>query len=388
MAHTWIDTDAALRTVVEQLVDEPRYALDTEFQGERTYHPQLALVQIAWRSGLALIDPLAIDIAPLAEVFAGAGTMIAHACDQDLAILDRACGATPRHLFDTQIAAGFIGMGTPALTALAEKLVRAKIAKGDRLTDWTKRPLTDPQREYAASDVEHLLAITDELERELIERGRLDWARDECESRRIRPRGKAEPEVAWWRIKGSRQFRGKTRGVAQEVCAWRERAAERSDIPSRFVLPDLALMGIIQKPPKTKDDLNSVRGIDGRHTKDAVALDLLAAVQRGLDLAPDDLRVPDRDDTDRTLGPAVSVISAWLQQRSHELELESQLLATRADLVDLLNTGAGRLAEGWRAELVGEPIRALMDGRAAITLASGGRRIVLGDSAEHSLDAG
>ncbi len=377
MPHTWINTDAALQRVVEQLADQSRYALDTEFHGERSYHPQLALIQIGWADQVALIDPLAVDPAPLGDVLRGPGMMIAHACDQDLTILERHCGARPERLFDTQIAAGFMGLGTPALAALCEKLLRVKLAKGDRLTDWTKRPLSEAQREYAASDVEHLGAITDSIERDLTERGRLEWALDECEARRVRPRGKPDPRMAWWKIKGSRQFRGNTRGVAQEVAAWRERAAEASDIPPRFVLSDLALMGVIQKPPRTRDDLSAIRGIDGRHLKNPGLDLLLDAVSRGLALTPEDLVVPDRDDTDRTLGPAVSVISAWLNQRAHELQLESQLLATRSDLVDLLNTGGGRLAESWRHELVGAPIRALMDGRAAITLADGGRRIVL-----------
>ncbi len=384
MPSVMVDSDADLASVVERVEVEPRYALDTEFHGERTYHPQLALVQIAWPGGLALIDPLAVDIAPLARVLRGNGTMIAHACDQDLAILERACGAVPGRLFDTQVAAGFVGLGTPALSALAERLLRTNITKGDRLTDWTKRPLTAPQREYAASDVEHLLAISDALTAELETRGRLDWAHDECEARRVRPRGRAEPDTAWWRIKGSRQFRGKTRGVAQALTAWRERAAEAADIPPRFVLPDLALMGIIQKPPKVRDDLSSIRGLDGRHTRESVAREILAAVERGLQLKTDELRLPDRDESDRTIGPAVSVISAWLQQRAHELDLEAQLLATRADLVELLNRNDGRLTRGWRAELVGQPIRALMTGHAALTLADGGRRIVLDGQTPHA----
>lgn len=381
MSPLWVDSDQDLARVVAQVADEPRYALDTEFHAERTYHPQLALVQVAWSGGIALIDPFAVDLAPLAAVLQGDATMVAHAGDQDLAILERMCGSRPTRLFDTQIAAGFCGLGTPALVALAEKLVKVRIAKGDRLTDWTKRPLSEPQREYAASDVAHLLAITDALQLDLEARGRLDWAHDECEARRVRPRGRSDPLTAWWRVKGSRQFRGKTRGVAQEVCAWRERDAEAQDIPPRYVLPDLALMGIIQKPPRTRGDLSAIRGVDGRHTRDSVATEVLAAVERGLGLQPDALRLPDRDDADRTLGPAVSVISAWLTQRAHELELESQLLGTRGDLVELLNTGSGRLAEGWRSELVGEPIRALMNGHAAITLADGGRRIVLDRSA-------
>ncbi len=377
MSHSWINNDEALSALIDEVVAEPRYALDTEFHGERTYHPRLALIQIGWPNGLALIDPFAVEVKQLARLLRGPGTLVAHACDQDLEILNRMCGTLPTKLFDTQIAAGFMGLGTPSLLATTEKLLKVTIAKGDRLTDWTKRPLSGPQRDYAAADVEHLLGITDLISAELENRGRLEWAIDECEARRLRQRGKSDVSQAWWRIKGSRQFRGKTRGVAQEVCAWRERCAEASDIPPRFVLPDLALMGIIQKPPHAKEDLEAIRGIDARHSRDAMLEEILAAVRRGLELEGDELRLPESEDTDRTLGPAVSVISAWLNQRAHELDIESQLLATRSDLVTLINSGGGRLATGWRNEMVGEPIKALMHGQAVLRLAGGGRKIAL-----------
>ena len=204
-----VQEGAQLEGVVRALRDEPLYGLDTEFQGERTYHPRLALVQIAWPGGLAIIDPMAVDVAPLAPVLAGPGTLIAHAGDQDLTILERACGVRPAHLFDTQIAAGFLGYGTPSLATLCERILGVRLAKGDRLTDWTRRPLTADQRAYAASDVEHLTPLHDELVGRLTEEGRLEWARDECEERRLRAHGRPDPATAWWRIKGSRQLRGK-----------------------------------------------------------------------------------------------------------------------------------------------------------------------------------
>src|SRR3954471_7000082 len=111
MEPRWIDTTDALAKCVEELRDEPRYALDTEFHGEKSYWPRLALIQIAWPTGLVLVDPLTVDPAPLGELFAGPGTMVAHAADQDLAILERATGQVPTTLFDTQVAAGFIGLG-------------------------------------------------------------------------------------------------------------------------------------------------------------------------------------------------------------------------------------------------------------------------------------
>jgi ribonuclease D len=353
--------------------------LDTEFHGERSYWPRLALVQVSWPEGVALLDPLALDMRPLAEVLAGPGIMIAHAAEQDLAILERACGRGPSQLFDTQVAAGFVGMGTPSLVSLVERLLGARLGKGDRLTDWTRRPLTTEQRVYAAADVEHLLALHDALVARLEAVGRLEWAIDECEERRLRIRTRPEPEVAWWRMKGARQLRGKSRGVAQEVNAWRERTAEALDVPPRYVLSDLALAGIVQRPPETREDLQGIRGVDHRSARDGSADQLLAAVAAGLKLAPSALRLPEPDRVDRSLAPAVTVIGAWLAQRAAELDLDPAVLGTRADLTALLAGQTSRLASGWRSELVGAPLRRLLEGKAVLALADGGRRIELHD---------
>ncbi len=143
MTHQLVDTAEGFASVLDALRDEPAYAVDTEFHRERTYYPKLALVQIAWRDGLALVDPLAVDIAPLAEILDGPGVAVLHACDQDLEVLDLACGTIPAHLFDTQIAAGFVGMSMPSLSSLYERVLGIRVGKGDRLTDWLARPLND-----------------------------------------------------------------------------------------------------------------------------------------------------------------------------------------------------------------------------------------------------
>ena len=178
--------------------------------------------------------------------------MVAHAADQDLTILERACGRGPARLFDTQVAAAFVGLGSPSLAALADRVLSVRLGKGDRLTDWTRRPLSDEQRVYAAADVAHLLALHDRLVQRLEEAGRLTWALDECEERRVKVRTRPRPETAWWRIKGARQLRGRSRGVAQAVAAWRERTAAALDVPPRFVLSDLALAGVVHRPPRTR----------------------------------------------------------------------------------------------------------------------------------------
>ncbi len=379
MEPWWVDEPRALHDLVGRLRDAPEYALDTEFHGERTYHPRLALLQIAWSDGLALVDPFALSLEPLAEILEGPGTMVAHAGDQDLAIVARACGAGPTRLFDTQVAAGFCGLGTPSLLHLAERLLKVELAKGDRLTDWTRRPLHEDQRTYAAGDVLYLLEIANRLRDLLRADGRLAWAEEECEERRVRDRERPDPRAAWWRIKGNRQLRAKSRGIAQEVAAWRERRAEQGDQPTRHVLSDLAMAGIIARPPRTREELAAVRGIDGRALRAPVADELLDAIRRGQELSPTDLLMPPRDDTDRSLAPALSVIAAWITQRASELKLEPSLLATRADLAELLNNGDGRLSHGWRGEIVGAPIAALLASNASIVLRDGGRRIELLD---------
>jgi ribonuclease D len=376
MELTWVDTPETLDGIVDRLAGEPRYALDTEFHGERTYWPRLALVQVAWPGHIALIDPLTVDPAPLARVLTGSGCMVAHAADQDLAILERACGALPTTLFDTQVAAGFIGLGTPSLAAAVERLLKTRLTKGDRLTDWTRRPLREEQKEYAAADVEHLLALTDAITARLEQSGRVQWALDECEERRHRVRSRPDPETAWWRIKGARQLRGGARGIAQSVAAWRERAAESLDVPPRYVLSDLALAGVINRPPHSREELSGIRGIDGR-LRDGMANDLLAAITAGGQLNSSDLHLPEPDRVDRSLAPAVTVLGAWLAQRAAELDLDPSLLATRAELSDLLQGRPSRLGEGWRAELVGEPLQRLLKGEASLVLCDGGRRIEL-----------
>jgi ribonuclease D len=371
-----VDTQAGLEAVIEALADQPAYALDTEFHRERTYFPKLALVQIAWPGDLVLIDPLAVDLRPFATILDGDAVAVLHAADQDLEILDLECGTVPKNLFDTQIAAGFIGLSTPSLTTIYERFVGIRLGKGDRLTDWLQRPLTDAQMTYAANDVVHLLDVRDTLEADLQRRGRLQWALDECEIQRIRVRGQRDPDEAWRRIKEVRQLRGQARAVARSVAAWRERRAATLDIPVRYVLSDIALTGVAQRPPTARRDLDKIRGLD-RGMRDDAANDLLAAVRTGLD-SP----VPPSDDVpqttlDRDLRPAVALISAWVSQLARDLELDVSLLATRGDIEAFLRDDPeARLATGWRSELAGEPVRSLLAGGAAVAFAGNGELVI------------
>ena len=371
--HQLVDTDAGFDAVLDALRGAPAYAVDTEFHRERTYFPKLALVQVAWSDGLALIDPLAVDIAPFAEILDGDGLAVLHASDQDLEVLELACGTGPAHLLDTQIAAGFIGMSTPSLAALYERILGIKLAKGHRLTDWLARPLDDNQLSYAAGDVEYLLEVHQKLAADLEARGRWQWVLDECEAVRLRERGGRDPEQAWRRVKEIRQLHGNARRVAQSVAAWRERRAAETDQPVRHVLSDLAIVGIAQRHPTTPDQLRGVRGVDDRYLRGPQSAGILAAVAEGMARQPQPSDEPEPRELDRELRPAVALVSAWISQLARNLEIDTGLLATRSDIEALLRHDAGaRLTQGWRAELVGEPIRRLVQGEAALAFTGGG----------------
>lgn len=379
----WVDEAVALEDLASELAEAEAYAVDTEFHRERTYYPHLDLLQVAWVGGLALVDPLAVDLAPLRRILDGPGLAVLHAADQDLEVLRTACGTAPSRLFDTQLAAGFLGMSSPSLQSLVERLLGIRLKKGDRLADWTRRPLGPDQRAYAAADVEHLLALRATITDQLEARGRLAWAEQECELARTQQRGPSEPDTAWWRQRDSRSLRGRSMGVAQEVAAWRERRAMALDLPPRFVLPDLAMAAIAQRPPSSVSDLTGVRGLEGRHLKAPVAEEIMAAVDRGKALPPEAVHRPPADDLDRSLRPAVALVSAWVAQLAADLEVDPALLATRADVQSFLRSDNGaRLSNGWRKHLVGEPIRRLVAGEA--TLAFEGGHLVLEHRQRHS----
>lgn len=372
----YIDTDEAFADVIAQVLDQPVYAVDTEFHRERTYYPRVALVQINWGRGVALVDPLAVSLAPFASVLDGPGLAVMHACSQDLEVMARCCDTVPKRIFDTQIAAGFTGLRSPSLAALHDKLLGIRLPKGDRLTDWLRRPLSDAQLEYAASDVLHLLEIHRLLETDLAARGRLQWAEDECAEVLSRDRVERDPETAWLRIKETRHLGRRSRGVAQAVAEWRERRAQELDQPPRFILPDLGVVGIAQRPPTAVDELRKVRGIDDRHVKGQHGETLLEVVQEGLSRS---VSLPARS-TSKALSedmrPAVTLVSAWMAQHAQDIEIDPALLGTRADIEAVLrNEPDARLAHGWRAAEVGEPVRQLVGGEAA--LAFDDRHLVL-----------
>ena len=378
---TWVDNDSALREAVEFLGGQERYAIDTEFHRERTYYPRLALVQLAALDRIFVVDPLSVDTSLLVKLFDCDVVAIFHAAQQDLEVLQHACGAIPRSIFDTQLAAGFIGYSSPSLSSLVTAFAGISLPKGDRLTDWLRRPLTSAQVEYAAGDVRYLEHLADMISKEVSELGRNTWVEQACEELRVRPNGPPEPQRAWMRVKDIRTLKGKSRWVAQSIAEWRERRAAEIDIPVRHVLSDIAVIGVAQKVPMSPEELAHIRGIDGKQANGSLGRSILEAVQEGVSRSADgELKMPlsDGDDLDRALRPAVTLVSAWVSELSRQQRLDPALLGTRQDIVDLLRRlPTARLGEGWRVDIVGKDIDDLVGGRAGLTFtADGGLKLI------------
>lgn len=381
----FITTSDKLGELIEELKGEPLYGMDTEFHRERTYFAHLALLQVSWSSGIALIDTLAVDIAPFGEILQGPGLAILHAADQDLDILGRSCGCVPREMFDTQIAAGFLGFSSASLLSLVERLLNRRLEKGDQLTDWTRRPLTKTQLRYAASDVTHLLDLYSVISERLRARGRFEWAMEECMIELDRSHEPSVPEEAWWKLRQARQFRGKERGIAQELAAWRERKAQSTDQPVRFLISDLALASIAHRPPKDRSELEQVRSVESRHVASGAAAEIMDAIERGKALSIERLHLPPGPQGESIAKPVVAIAAAWVGERAHELSIDPAILATRSDIVAFLQEPpAGRLQSSWRNSIVGEPIRRLISGEASLALE--GSSLVLEERSRRLVD--
>jgi len=301
-------------------------------------------------------------------VLVGPATIVMHAAAQDLEVLLLACGTLPVRLFDTQVAAGFLGYSTPSLGNLIEGLLGIRLPKGDRLADWLHRPLSDDQCEYAASDVAHLLDLHARLIDGLEQRGRLAWAIDECDEGLARAAVPKDPNEAWWRVKEARSLRWPAVGFAQALAAWRERRAISTDQPVRFVLPDLALVGIAQRPPTTYDALRKVRGLDDRHLRHGAGEEDPGDARRS-PRPPGPRRPAHAAGRRRRPRPAGGGHAGVRMGQPARPAAEDRSDVARHPLrpgsVPARRPGA-RLGQGWRNQVAGAAVRRLVAGEAAL----------------------
>jgi ribonuclease D len=383
-------TSAEVAATADVARDRGRLGIDTEFMSEGRYRALLCLVQVVVDDEAApdgvriiLIDALnKADIDPLREVLADpAIEIVLHAGRQDVAILRRVWRTELCNIFDTQIAAGFAGAGAQSGYAnLLSQILGRRVGKSASYTRWDSRPLTDEQLSYAAEDVAHLLELADELQRRLRETGRLEWAREEC--RRLESAtDERDPESAWERLPRIGQLDPRSRAVARELAAWRERTAASEDRPVGSVLADPTLLELAKRHPSNLKALEQIRGLHPSSIKRR-GEPLLAAIARGRE-APPIPRERGRERFDPADAPLISLTEALLRARAAQAGLAYELLASRSELELIIGaTRRGdaapevRTLEGWRSELVGDDLRALLAGDAALQVGPDGRLLV------------
>jgi len=351
-------------------------ALDTEFMRERTYYARLCLVQLATDDVEAIVDPLAVeDLTPLLDVLSDTRmTKVFHAGQQDLEIICRIAGTVPAPVFDTQVAATLAGFPTQVgYGALVSEIAGVKLDKSDTFTDWSRRPLSSTQVEYALNDVRYLPTVYRELRSRLEAEGRLSWLEPEFD-RMVDPATyEVVPEELFRRVKRMSSLKARQLGVLMKLTAWREYEAQRRDIPRKWVLGDESLLEIARRSPQDREALASIRGVADKLAKGSFP-GVLSAVAEGLALSREELPTLERKrrrplDVDG----AVDLMAALVRLRAKEHGVATPLLASRGDL-ELLAGGERDdtpLLEGWRRSIVGDELIRMLDGELALRLADG-----------------
>jgi ribonuclease D len=387
---------AGVAAVVEEARSERQAAIDLEFMWERTYAPVACLAQVATPRGVHLIDPIGgAPLLPVAELVADPDVeVVMHAPSADLTLLGMAYGLRPARLQDVQVTAGFVGLGAgQGLGTLLERVLGVRLDKGERYTDWTRRPLSGAQLEYAAADVLHLLPLHRELAARAEALGRGEWVAEEHERRygadaRLVP----DPETAWRRVKGQGRLSASDRAVLASLAAWREEEARRRDKPASWVVPDRTLVEIARRRPADRSALESERGLPDR-VRGATADGLLAALRAGAAATPVAAAAPPTAELQQRLEVLAPLGAVLVGARAAAVDLAPSLLATRDEIVSFLvaairgDVDGQPLASGWRREIAGDALIELAQGRLA--LAAAGRRPYLTElPREGAADAG
>lgn len=363
----------------------PSLALDTEFIPERTYTPELCLVQIADDAGATVIDPLAVgDFRAFWEALVAIeGEVVVHAGKQEMEFCFASAGALPRRLVDVQLAAGFAGLGYPLSHAnLIFKVLGQTPRSLETRTDWRIRPLSDRQAEYAADDVRYLLAAWRKLRDQLESDGRMEWFL--AEQQAMYGSTGEDEGTRWRRVPGAGSLKPRALAVLREVAQWRDERARRLNKPPRWILRDDLVAELAKRQPTTMEELRSTRGL-GVDAKATWAKDLLQAIQRGLDATEESLPVQHRKREAPEEQMVVKLLGAALIQHSREVGVATSLVGTNEDLHELLDwhrsgrpaEGLPALMQGWRAEVAGRYLCDLMEGKLVARIIADAEQIQL-----------
>ena len=378
-----ITTTKELKAFCKELEDESFITVDTEFLRDKTYFPKLCLIQVAGKNTSYAIDNLAegIDLQPLYDLLTNSSVLkVFHSARQDIEIIYNLTGKVPSPLFDSQVAAMVCGFAEAAsYEAFVRKLASVSLDKSSRFTDWSNRPLTQKQLDYALSDVIHLRTVYKALQEKLEENGRTHWLAEEMETLTNPENYEIRPEDAWkkLRIRSGQSLKFVKR--VQELAKWREEIAQKKDLPRNHVVKEQTLLEIAASAPKTVKSLKNIRGLGRMGDNSSMVKDILQVIEEVATASNEDLeqcRVKKKAPSKS--GALVELLKVLLKMKSDEHNVAVKLIASTDDLalVAADDNAAVPALHGWRYEVFGQYAKALKEGKIALAAKGNHMKIV------------
>jgi len=373
-----IKTKEAMEEMVARAKDAGAVGIDTEFIWERTFYPTLGLVQVGFPDGSSeLIDaPEVEDWSPLGELMSDPGTTkILHDAQQDLHILHRACGGLPKNIFDTQRTSGFVGLSsTISLSELLKTVLKIRLAKTETRSDWTARPLTEAQEQYAREDVIHSVDLMRYIMKKAEALGRADWIRNEMKLYEDASLyGERDPDYEMPRVRGSGSLTRQQRDMLRALGAWRELKARERNLPRGFILSDDAIISLVRRAPEKPEDIRPCKGLSERAAKRNRNA-LWEAIERGRsgdlpELPNNKHQGPQPDDGYEA---RVDLALAFIKGTCLAAEIDPALIGNRAEItafvleIEDASPERHRLLAGWRGEFCGRHLHDLLQGKGSV----------------------
>jgi len=378
----YIDNQESLEETIAIFSKADFLTIDTEFMHERTYYPKLCLLQVASDDLEVIIDPLApLDLTSLTKILTDQDiTKVFHAGDQDRIILYQMISAPVSPVFDLQRAVLLLGLSQQmSLASLVKHYCDVNLKKDESFSDWSQRPLTTEQMNYAINDVHYLPYIYRTIVQELEENGRLHWLDDDFAAMGDESLYAVDSREVWKKLKSATSLKGQQLAIAREVCSWRELTAQRRNTPRKWILPDELIIEICRRAPASVPDLLKIRGMKN-HMNSQSADQVLEAVAIAKQLPP--VTWPKNEkfrSFDSGLSSKLDLLNSLLHLRSKELHIASSFLTNHSELVRL---ACGQrtdlpLLSGWRKELIGDELVSLLEGKLALSLEGDDLKVTL-----------
>jgi ribonuclease D len=371
MTVEYIDTEAALVTFCQKISTSPWMTVDTEFLREKTYSPQLCLIQVATDDYIACIDPLVLsDLKPILDLIYNPDiTVVFHAARQDLELFNMLRSAPPSNVFDTQIAATVLGYGEQVgYGNLVQQCIQVNLDKAHSRTDWTKRPLDPGQISYAADDVRYLRDVYKLLKQQLEEKGRTHWLDEDFAVLTNPETYQVDPSVMWRKVKGFGRLKGVQLAILQRLSAWREQRAISSNRPRRWILKDDVLLDLAKLAPETSDKFDMIRSLEASTVKRYGNI-LLEEIKQAKAIPKDQWPIIKKTQPlSQQQNAIVDALMALLRKYCDEQSISPVAVASRKEIERMVGGETDLpLLQGWRNEIVGHHLKAFIEGKLSIT---------------------